>query len=240
VDLPQDFWDGAAVVAAIVVPGLLWWLTHRGEKERHAFAKESFEWDKRIHLQESLPKLRIELHNAGYFSGYGMLREGDNYRLSHPDPWIAPIPFLSATISNVGRVPIALYQAGIRLERTGAEMQVPREREIATVEGESAFPTALQPRTSTTLSLDWPLLKRMLDVLKADEGDVFDVWLEDGTGTKYRSPSRSASDILSGFGSLELAVHFESPVTITEIGEEEYIPEGLIPGSKQDHDDSRS
>jgi len=231
VDLPPDFWVAAGVIVAAIgtIGAGIKWLTSRNqEKERDRIAREAHEITKKAFEANAIPQVTVDTYSAAYFRGYGTIPAGDYHALRPPDPFVVPIPMLIATAKNEGKVPVQIGKAGIRLERTGATIEVgpPAEDEN---KRPMSFPLPLPSRESIDIKLEAHMITRMLRVLKAEPEDQFTVWVAERVGNRYFSPPQQASDYLEGSNPFQVAINFEPPALVVEVGEEEYFPEGIFP-----------
>lgn len=230
-ELPPDFWAAAGVVVAVALGvggGIKSLLSRESEKERDRIAKEAHEIAKKTYEAETVPRVSVDLYTAGYFKAYGFVPEGEYHALRPPDPFVFPIPMLIATVRNEGKIPVQIGKAGIRLERTEATMEVqPPDEDEA--KRPMALPLPLPPRESFEVKLEAHMIARMLRVLKAEPDDVFTVWVAERVGNRYLSSPQPASHYLGDNAPFQIAVNFEPPALVVEVGEEEYFPEGIFP-----------
>lgn len=235
-ELPPDFWTAAGALVTLV--GLLgagakWLISRRQEGEDSRIGKEAIDLRRKAFESDSVPQISVELHNAVEFPGYGVMREGANYALTPPSPWTKPTALLVVTVKNEGKIRVTTNEAGIRLERTGGVMSLPQSQ-TDPARQELIFPYPLPPRESFEIRIQPVLIKRMLGVLQAQPGDEFTFWVSERIGTSYFSTPQAASDFLEDREPFNVAINFESLVTVTQIGEEEYFPEGIYPAGLTD------
>lgn len=230
-ELPSDFWPAVASVIALVTllaTGATWLVSTRREKERDRLAKEAHDLSKIVFESDTIPRVSVELYNAAEFPGYGVLREGDNYALYSPSPWTKPTALLVAAIKNEGRIAVTINDAGIRLEHTDTTMALPNSHADPTRK-ELFFPYILPPRESVEIRIQPVLIRRMLGVLNPEIGEKFSFWVSEPIGTRYLSTPQATSNFLEDGEPFTVGTHFQSPIEVTQIGEEEFFPEGIYP-----------
>jgi hypothetical protein len=231
-NLPSDFWTAASVVVAIVVAlsGLGRWLiaTRKQEQERDRITKEVHHLAKKSFEGDTVPQVCVATYAAAHFLGYGTVPEGTTYTLRPPKPFVSPIPMLVAEVKNEGKIQVTVARAGIRLERTAGTMEL-HPPDVDEVNRTIAFPFPLPPRESRKIPIEAATITRMLGVLQAQLSDEFTVWVAEPIGKRYYSHPLRASDYLGEGSQISVEINFENLVTVTQIGEEEYFPEGILP-----------
>lgn len=210
-DFSPEFWIAAGVIVAIVF-GVLTQFGH------------VFGWWQR--KRESRPNIAIGVQRVADFPGYRAIPEGSYNTLTPPDSYLKPIPTLMATVSNDGTLPVTISGAGIRLECTRQEMALPDDHRDQALESQDRIP----PRDVFRINIQFALLCRMLAVIGSRSNCKFTVWVAEPNGKRYSSAPQKTADYIGEGRPIEVAIGFEPQVTVEQVGEEEYFPEGIFPG----------
>lgn len=209
-DFSPEFWAAAGVIVAIL-----------------ALGGQVLSWRQR--KRDSTPKIAIDIQRVADFPGYRAIPEGSYNTLTPPDPYLKPIPTLMATVSNDGTLPVTISGAGICLECTRQEMALPDDHRDQALESQD-FPHRIPPRDVFRINIQFALLCRMLAVIGSRSNCKFTVWVAEPNGKRYSSAPQKTADYIGEGRPIEVAIGFESQVTVEQVGEEEYFPEGIFPG----------